>query len=104
MPVFEDENELNSFIQDRIQGEFKKVMDGKGRPGQKFSDFLKEWWPDTDPRVGRHVDLILATKDHKVVGVEVKYRKNQKMPFSEGLDQALSYLLLGFHFVTLWHF
>lgn len=102
MPLFDNEGELVAFIQKKIQGIFfKDVMESKRRPGQSFNNFLQKWWPNINLLAGREVDLILVTSKHELVAVEVKYStKNKKISFSEGLDQALSYLLFGFHFVA----
>jgi hypothetical protein len=76
---------------------------------KEYKDIYRPWWQDqVPPRI--EVDLVFILKEQKprferafLAGIEVKYFDSPSRRFFEGIQQALSYGLLGFDGLSLWH-
>jgi len=86
----------------------KKIFAHVNLATRKFHEIWQDWWNGPlPPRL--EVDLIPvfqmedAADEVFTAGVEVKYFKDNKRSFYEGLQQALSFGAFGFDSLVLWH-
>ena len=86
----------------------KKIYAHVNLATRKFHEIWQDWWKmPLPPRL--EVDIIPVFQMENVsdevfmAGVEVKYFKDNKRGFYEGLQQALAFGAFGFDSLALWH-
>lgn len=113
--VFIKETELVEFLAKKIklQSYYKEVYPNINLASRKFYPYWRKWFTRDPsdflyPLAQPQIDIIVLDKDHRLLGVEVKYfkfyKKNPRptLPFYEGIEQALALLRFGFVCVSLW--
>lgn len=88
----------------------KKIYTHINLASEGFKEIWSDWWRTEEVPPGLEVDLVFACEDSGsvidkalLIAFEVKYFKERlKSPYS-GLQQALSFGLLGFDCIGLWH-
>lgn len=83
----------------------KKIFVHTNLSTKRFRDIWSEWWQsEVPPRL--EVDMIPVFEDRTdihIAGVEVEFFKDKSKNFTDGLQQAISFGLLGFDSLALWH-
>jgi len=100
---------LQEMLAEQKPGGLRKCFVHVNLGTRKFHDIWADWWKTaTPPRL--EVDMIPIFEElddpDKIftAGVEVEFFKNKKVKtFYDGLQQVLSFGLLGFDSLVLWH-